>query len=77
MPAPFSPGECWQRVRCEKAFVGLGALVLAVVLRAQPWESPPLDSMHQLLGTCLCSELSKCVIEKELGFGLGVCVTFC
>lgn len=52
----------------------LGALLLAVLLRARHWESP-LNNMHQFLGSC--SELSLCVIGKELGFGLGMCVTLC
>lgn len=69
-------GSPLQRVRCEKAFVELGALLLAVLLRARHWESP-LNNMHQFLGSCLCSELSLCVIGKELGFGLGMCVTLC
>lgn len=67
-------GSPLQRVRCEKAFVELGALLLAVLLRARHWESP-LNNMHQFLGSC--SELSLCVIGKELGFGLGMCVTLC
>lgn len=72
MPASFSPGACWQRVPCEKAFVEMGASVHAVLLRARHWESPSLDSVHQLVGTCLFSELSTCVIGMEFGFGVGM-----